>query len=112
VYVHFFLPYPAPMLDAEIYIIGQLTDWRYSENSRMSYDYEKKGYAKTMLLKQGYYNYHYILKYNNQSVGDVSFIEGNHWETDNTYTILIYNRELGDNYDRLVGVKHINSVNE
>ncbi len=110
--IHFFLPYAAPMVDAEIFIIGQFTDWRYSEESKMSYNYKRKGYNKTLLLKQGYYNYHFILKYNNQLVGDVSFIEGNHWETENKYTILIYNRELGANYDKLIGVKHINSLNE
>lgn len=110
--IHFFLPYAAPMVDADIYIIGQLTDWRYSNDSKMTYNYKRKGYDKTMLLKQGYYNYHYVLKYNNQSVGDVSFIEGNHWETENNYTILVYNRELGHNYDKLIGVKHINSLNE
>jgi len=110
--IHFFLPYAAPMLDADMYIIGQFTDWRYSEESKMAYNYKRKGYDKTMLLKQGYYNYHYILRYHNQSVGDVSFIEGNHWETENNYTIFVYNRELGDDYDRLIGVKHINSLNE
>lgn len=110
--IHFFLPYAAPMLDADIFIIGQFTDWRYSEESKMTYNYKRKGYEKTMLLKQGYYNYHYILKYRNQSVGDVSFIEGNHWETENNYTIFVYNRELGADYDRLIGVKHINSLAE
>ena len=110
--IHFFLPYAAPMVDADIFIIGQFTDWRYSEESKMAYNYKRKGYDKTLLLKQGYYNYQYILKYYNQSVGDVSFIEGNHWETDNNYTIFVYNRELGADYDRLIGVKHINSFNE
>ncbi len=110
--VHFFLPYAAPMVDADIFIIGQITDWRYSEESKMAYNYKRKGYDKTLLLKQGYYNYQYILRYHNQSIGDVSFIEGNHWETENNYTIFVYNREFGDDYDRLIGVKHINSLNE
>jgi len=30
VYVHFFLSYLAPMVDADIFIIGQLTDWNFS----------------------------------------------------------------------------------
>jgi len=110
--IHFFLPYTAPMLDAEIYIVGQLSDWRYSNESKMTYDYKRKGYVKTMLLKQGYYNYHYILKYHNQTVGDVSFIEGTHSETGNSYTIYVYNRELSSNYDKLVGIKHLSSLPE
>jgi len=112
VYVHFFLSYLAPMVDADIFIIGQLTDWNFSETSKMDYNFKRKGYEKTLLLKQGYYNYHYVLKYHGQRAGDVSFIEGNHSVTENTYTIYVYNRELGSLYDKLIGVKHISSMPE
>ena len=108
--VHFFLPYPVPMLDGTIYILGGLTDWNFNEYSAMEYDYKRQGYLKTMLLKQGYYNYWYVMKYDKQAVGEVSFIEGNHWETENEYTIYVYNREHGGEYDKLVGVEQLNSV--
>ena len=98
------------MLDADMYIMGELTDWNYSEDSKMTYNYKAKSYEKTLLLKQGYYNYQYILKYQSESTGDVSFIEGNHWETENDYTIYVYNREPGDMYDKLIGVQHVNST--
>jgi len=78
----------------------------------MDYNFKRKGYEKTLLLKQGYYNYHYVLKYHGQRAGDVSFIEGNHSVTENTYTIYVYNRELGSLYDKLIGVKHISSMPE
>jgi hypothetical protein len=110
--VHFFLSYAAPMIDADIFIIGQLTDWQYDDESRMSYNFKRKGYEKTMLLKQGYYNYHYILRYFDQAAGDESFIEGTHAETENSYTIYIYHRESGADYDKLVGVTHLNSLPE
>jgi len=110
--IHFNLPYPAPMMDGNIYIIGQLTDWRYSDESKMEYNFKHKAYEKTLLLKQGYYNYQYILLYNSQTIGDESFIEGSHWETENNYTIYVYNREPGDLYDKLIGVKHVNSMPE
>jgi len=107
--VHFTLKYPAPMLDADIFILGALTNWNYTDESKMTYNYKTKSYEKTLLLKQGYYNYQYVMKYRNESTGDASFIEGNHWETDNDYTIYIYNREPGDVFDRLIGVGHLNS---
>ncbi len=107
--VHFMLNYPAPMMDADIYILGALTNWNYTDESKMTYDFKTKSYVKTLLLKQGYYNYQYVLKYRDQSVGDASFIEGNHWETENEYTIYLYNREPGDIYDKLIGVVHLNS---
>lgn len=107
VHVHFYLPYPAPMIDGDIFIIGAITDWNFSDEAKMTYDYQRKGYVKTMLVKQGYYNYQYMLKYTNQEVADVAFIEGNHWETKNEYTISVYYQSPGDNYDQLIGVKHI-----
>lgn len=110
--VHFYLPYDVPLLDADIFINGALTDWTLTETSKMTYDYVKHGYVKTLLLKQGYYNYQYIMKYRNKSIGEVGFIEGNHWETRNEYTILVYNREHGDQFDKLIGVTHINSYEE
>ena len=110
--VHFYLPLNAPLIDGDIFIVGAITDWNFSEHSRMTYDYNQKGYVKTMLVKQGYYNYQYMLKYFDQDVADVSYIEGNHWETGNEYTISVYYREPGDNYDRLVGVTHLLSWEE
>ena len=110
--VHFFLPFPAPLIDGDIHITGALTDWRYSEKSKMDYNFKRKGYEKTLFLKQGYYNYQYVLLMHGKSEGDETFIEGNHSETENDYTIYIYYREPGEDYDKLIGVKHINSLPE
>ncbi len=109
VYVHFFLPYKSPLIEGSIYIIGDITDWRYSEESMLKYNYNKFGYEKILFLKQGYYDYQYIYMENGKTAGDISFIEGNHYETDNSYTIYIYNRETGSDYDELIGVKSLGS---
>jgi hypothetical protein len=112
VMVHFFLPYAAPMIDAEFFIVGQITDWQFSGESKMNYNFKRKGYEKSLLLKQGYYNYHYILKYHDQTAGDESFIEGTHSETENSYTIFIYYHETAAGYDKLIGVKYLSSLPE
>ena len=112
VHVHFYLAYDVPILDADLFLNGALTDWNLDDDSKMSYDYAKKGYVLTLLLKQGYYDYQYILKYHDQETGDVSFIEGNHWETRNEYTILVYNREQGTYYDSLIGLIHLNAFED
>lgn len=111
-YVHFYLPYDAPLLDADIFINGAITSWILDENSKMTYEFKRKGYTKTLTLKQGYYDYQYVMKYHNKKEGEAGFIEGNHWETSNEYTILVYNREHGDQFDRLIGVTHLNSFIE
>ncbi len=110
--VHFFLPYPAPMIDAGIFIIGQLTDWEFNPESMMDYNYKRKGYEKSMILKQGYYDYQYILKYYDQAAGDEAFIEGSHSETENSYTIFVYYSDPSERYDKLIGVKYLSSLPE
>lgn len=109
VYVHFFLKYNVPLVDGDVYILGELTDWNYSEFNKMTYDYKIKGYTKTMILKQGYYNYMYVLLPHNNPVGEISFFEGNHSETTNKYTIWVYYSDPGKDYDELIGVAHFDS---
>ena len=110
--VRFTLKYPAPMVDADIFVLGELSDWNFVEANKMSYNFKSKSYEKTMLLKQGYYNYHFVIKYHDEEAGDAAFIEGNHWETENEYTIYVYNREPGDQYDKLIGVANLISTFE
>ena len=107
-YVHFFLPYSAPLVHGALYIMGALTDWQFDGESMMKYNYKKHGYEAAIYLKQGYYNYQYIFLENGKTVGDVSFIEGNHFETQNNYTIYVYYREPGKLYDKLIGVEKLN----
>jgi hypothetical protein len=110
VYVHFFLPTYDEITDGNLYIFGALTDWHCQKDAIMKFDSKQGGYTGTLYLKQGYYNYEYILLKNNATVGDETFIEGNHFETENDYSIYVYNQEQGTNYDKLVAVKRLNSI--
>jgi len=112
VHVHFFLRYPAPLTSGNIYIMGALTDWNFIKEAKMTYNYDKKGYEANLYLKQGYYNYQYVYLENSSKPGDETLVEGMHWETDNEYTIYVYNREQGSLYDVLVGVKQFNSFSK
>jgi len=112
VYVHFFLKYEAPFQDGGVYILGGLTDWSYSKEAKMDYNYEWKGYTATLYLKQGYFNYQYVFLENGKQVGDETQIEGSHYETDNEYTIYVYHREQGENYDVLIGLKQFNTFSK
>ncbi|MEM1120970.1 MAG: DUF5103 domain-containing protein, partial [Bacteroidota bacterium] len=50
-----------PFYDADVYLFGQLTDWKIQNKFKMGYS-EKLGlYAVDVLLKQGYYNYSYAI---------------------------------------------------
>ncbi|MEI6122933.1 MAG: DUF5103 domain-containing protein [Bacteroidota bacterium] len=112
VHVHFFLKYPAPLTGGGIYVVGALTDWNYPAEAKMVYNYDKRGYEANLYLKQGYYNYQYIYLENLGKPGDETLVEGMHYETDNEYTIYVYNREQGKMYDVLVGVKQFNTFSK
>ena len=110
VYVDFFLPYANPISTGNVYIMGKLTDWRMNRNSKMTYNYKRFGYETRLRLKQGYYNYIYVLSNDSKKGGDETVIEGNHWDTENDYYILVYHRKFGTYYDQLVGYKKLNSL--
>lgn len=108
--VYFFLPYKAPIVHGNLYVIGALTDWQFSEDNKLKYNYAKQGYELSLYLKQGYYNYQYVLLENGKDVGDESFIEGSHFETENDYIIFVYYREPGSYFDKIIGIEKLNSI--
>jgi Type 9 secretion system plug protein 1st domain len=110
VYVHFFLEYPQILVDGDIFVFGALSDWQLNDENKMKYNFDKKRYETSLYIKQGYYNYLYAFVENGEEVADVSFIEGQHQETENDYMILVYYKEPGSYFDRLVGIKFLNSL--
>ncbi len=110
--VHFQLIYDVPVDNSNVYIFGELSNWEIDEKYRMKYNLETRAYEKVLLLKQGYYNYRYLLvDDNNIKPPDHTFFEGSHFQTENEYLIFVYHRAPGRSYDRLVGFKQMNSRN-
>jgi hypothetical protein len=102
VVVKFFLPFDAPIVEGNLYVAGGFNCWQYTSENKMDYNYRRKGYEANILFKQGYYNYLYVMLPNNSKVGDATWVEGNHSQTRNTYTILVYHRSRGELYDELI----------
>jgi hypothetical protein len=102
-WVEFFLEYPAPLTHGDVYIIGALNDFNLDAKSRMNYNYRLKGYMASLFLKQGYYNYMYGILERGETTADITLIEGDHWETQNEYTIMVFYRRPGTSYDQLIG---------
>ena len=111
-WVHFTLPYSEPLIDGSLYVFGALSDWGFGKENIMIYNYKKSFYEANILLKQGYYNYDYVFVKNGENVGDETFIEGSHYETENDYTIYVYHKQPGTLFDKLIGVKALNSVRQ
>lgn len=106
-WVHFELPYPVMLTSGGFHVAGDMTLWQLDESTKMIFNRERKVYELALLLKQGYYNYQYVLSAPSQKVADEALIEGNHWETENRYTVLIYFKPAGELYERLVSVNFL-----
>lgn len=109
-WVHFQLEMAAPVLDGNIYVFGGLSDWQFKKDYQLKYNYNTFAYEGKILLKQGYYNYSYVLTGDDKVGGNIGFVEGNHFATENDYTILVYHKGQADRFDRLIGVRNFKSV--
>jgi hypothetical protein len=95
-----------------MYLAGALTENVLDTNARMQWNSSDKVYEKWLTLKQGYYSYNYILRAD-QSPNpshDFMWTEGDHWETENSYTIFVYYRAPGSRYDQIIGYSSLNST--
>ncbi len=96
------------VLDGEVYLMGEFSDWQAKEEYRMEYLPNEGVYHVKAILKQGYYDYAYGVRRDDGSL-DLSYFEGNHFAARNEYLVLCYFREFGSRYDRLISAYLMNS---
>jgi hypothetical protein len=107
-FVHFRLDMPF-QLDGAVYITGALTNWQFNDLNRMEYKEEEGAYVKSLLLKQGVYNYRYLYLPAFSDQFDMAEIEGTFYQAENEYLVLFYHRPPGTRYDRLLGHQIVHS---
>ena len=107
-YVHFSLS-AREFIDATVYVYGGFNNFSTSKENEMVFNPKKGVYEAKLLMKQGFYNYKYVLidKENTLHEGAIS---GNFDETENNYKVLVYYRDLGARYDKLIGLGEANSI--
>jgi hypothetical protein len=98
------------MPDKDVYLFGELTNYELTEATKMTFNAETGMYENKQMLKQGLYDYIYVTKDKKTKQLSADVTEGNWWETENNYTILIYYRALGGRADELVGLTQVNSL--
>lgn len=108
--VHFSLPYSDAIGLDEVYIYGKHNNYALTNENRMVYNETNGMMEGTVKLKQGFYNYKYVIEREDEQV-DLNTISGNFHFTENTYLILVYYRNFGDLYDSIIGVGSVNSRN-
>lgn len=108
--VHFALSYPKLTDGSKIYVYGNFNNYGLDEMNRMVYNREMYRYEAVFKLKQGFYNYKYVVVDPDGNL-DEGRISGNFWQTENNYKVLVYYRDLGARYDELIGFGEATSVN-
>lgn len=102
VYVHFMLP--SNYLRGEVFLNSQFTNDQLSNTYKMEYNWDTQAYESVQLLKLGYYSYQYVWRTPEGEQLPVPS-EGNFYQTENIYTLLVYYRRTGDRTWRLVAAQ-------
>jgi hypothetical protein len=100
--VYFSLAKQYELNEEEIYIFGKFNNYELTQENKMIYNPSLEVFEGILLLKQGFYNYKYLEVIDGEPIKNS--ISGNHSQTENLYTVLIYHRGIGGLYDALIGM--------
>lgn len=93
---------PGERIPGKIYIEGDLSNHLLSDEFLMKYDWDKGIYKASLPLKQGSYNYQYVVVSEDGNSVSPFPIEGSKYETNNEYLVLAFIRPPGARADRLI----------
>ena len=110
-FVHFSLIYGELAPNKSLHVYGNFNNYQITDETKMSYYNESQSYSAPLLLKQGFYNYKYVVVDALTGEIDENGVSGNFWQTENSYKVLVYYRDLGARYDRLIGFGEVSSIN-
>ncbi|MGN7515019.1 MAG: type IX secretion system plug protein domain-containing protein [Allomuricauda sp.] len=108
--VHFSLPYSNMIGLDNVYVIGKFNNYALEEENKMIFNEETGKFETTLMIKQGFYNYKYIVQKEDGTI-EPNLVSGNFHFTENNYLILVYYRDFGDMYDSIIGIGSVNSRN-
>ncbi len=106
--VHFSLPYTNEIGLDNVYVVGKFNNYQLEEENKMTYNPDNAKMELTLPIKQGFYNYKYVVERADGTI-DPNFVGGNFHFTENNYLILVYYRDFGDLYDSIIGIGSVNS---
>lgn len=101
--VHFSLLYDTTIGFNNVYVYGKFNNYAFTEENLMHVNKDTGLLEANILLKQGFYNYKYVM-INDKNEIQYNIIDGNFHYTENNYLVLVYYRGYGDLYDSLVGI--------
>lgn len=102
-WVYFTLNTNTFMDKKDIYIVGMFNNYSLSPEYKMEYNAEKGLFEKAVLIKQGFTNYQYLIADKNGKIDQENAVDGNFYQTENNYFVLVYYKGNNDRYDRVIG---------
>ena len=108
--VHFALSHEE-LKDKDLHVYGNFNAFAVNDMTKMEFNIESGRYECILRLKQGFYNYKYVVLDKDTGELDDGIISGDFWQTENNYKVLVYYRDLGARFDRLIGYGEASSVN-
>ena len=109
VWIHFSLAINELYDGQSVHIYGNFNNYVIDESTKLKWNKKTRNYELPYLLKQGFYNYRYALVDKDGNIEMQNNIDGNFWQTENEYQILVYYRRPGGRFDELLGVGQANS---
>jgi hypothetical protein len=96
--IHFTLAHAE--IKGDVFVQGAFNQWELNDMNKMTYDTRTEAYHADILLKQGWYDYQYVVNSNDLPP---LYFEGSHFQTENVYEIFVYYRPFQPRADLLIG---------
>ncbi|MCO5231718.1 MAG: DUF5103 domain-containing protein [Chitinophagales bacterium] len=109
--VHFNMPLQQKFSNGKLYVAGQFNNYDIAPENEMQWNSQTSMYENSIFLKQGFYDYTYYFVRDDNNEKTFSITEGNDYEAENQYEILIYYKAFGERYSRVIGYINFNSKN-
>ncbi len=111
VWIHFSVQSPPLKPGQQMHVYGNFNNYATTPTTRMSWNEKSRTFSHAILLKQGFYNYRFMIVEEDGSIDQSYQPSGNFWQTENEYQILVYYRRPGGRFDELLGYGTTNSQN-
>jgi hypothetical protein len=102
-WVYFTLSAPSLYGKKNVYINGMFNNYALGDENRMDYNESKGIYEKAIMIKQGFTNYQFVVADPDGTTDPAHAVDGNFYQTENDYFVLVYYREGNARYDRAIG---------
>ncbi|OJX52032.1 MAG: DUF5103 domain-containing protein [Flavobacterium sp. 38-13] len=110
-WVYFTLDAPNYFGKSDIYINGMFNNYAMNDENRMDFNQKTGMYEKAIVIKQGFTNYQYVIADKKGKIDHANAVDGNFYQTENNYQVIVYYRGINERYDKVIGRGTANSEN-